>query len=115
MSALAYNEGMKEVKYFKFENGKSPVIEWIDSLDAVIQSRIYSRITRIQEDNLGDYKNLGDVSELRFKFGSGYRIYFSEINNVIVLLLNAGDKKTQSKDIKKAKEYFDIWKGQYYE
>ena len=43
-------------------------------------------------------------------FGSGYRIYFSEINNVVVLLLNSGDKKSQSKDIKKAKEYINTWR-----
>ena len=104
---------MKEVRYIKLVNGNSPVEEWIESLDIIIQSRIYSRITRIQEDNYGDFKNLGEISELRFKFGSGYRIYFAEINNVIVLLLNAGDKKTQQKDIKKAKEYFNTWKGQY--
>lgn len=45
-------------------------------------------------------------------FGAGYRIYFSEINNVLIILLSGGDKSTQSKDIKKAKEYLAIWKGQ---
>ena len=35
-----------------------------------------------------------DILELRFSFGSGYRIYYTEIDNIVVLLLNAGDKKS---------------------
>ena len=44
-----------------------------------------------------------EISELKFTFGSGYRIYYSELKDVIVLLLCAGNKKTQSKYIKLAK------------
>ena len=51
------------------------------------------------------------LNELKFKFGSGYRIYYSELDDVIVLLLCAGDKKTQSKDIKLAKEYLNDYLG----
>lgn len=106
---------MKEIVYFKQENGKIPVKEWINSLDSSIRKRIYARLVRLEENNSGDCKNLGEISELRFKFGSGYRIYFAEVDNIILLLLNAGDKKTQSKDIQNAKEYFQLWKGQYNE
>jgi len=42
--------------------------------------------------------------ELRFKFGSGYRVYYTIKNETIVLLITGGDKKSQSKDIEKAKE-----------
>lgn len=106
---------MKEIVYFKQENGKIPVKEWINSLDSSIRKRIYARLVRLEENNSGDCKNLGEISELRFKFGSGYRIYFADVDNIILLLLNAGDKKTQSKDIQNAKEYFQLWKGQYNE
>jgi putative addiction module killer protein len=106
---------MKEIIYFRLENGKIPVKEWMDSLDSSVKKRIYARLVRLEENNSGDCKNLGEISELRFKFGSGYRVYFAEENNVILLLLNAGDKKTQSKDIKNAKEYLQLWKGQYHE
>lgn len=104
---------MKEIRHFKLKNGKYPVKDWINSLDLSIQVRIYSRLARVQEDNYGDCKKLSEISELRFNFGSGYRIYFAEVNNIIILLLNAGDKKTQKKDIEKAKEYLQLWKGQY--
>ena len=84
----------------------------MSSLDNFTRKRIYVRLVRLQEDNYGDYKKIGEISELRVQFGSGYRIYFAEVDNVIILLLNAGDKKLQTKDIEKAKEYFNIWKGQ---
>lgn len=106
---------MKKIEFFKLGNGKEPVKEWLDSLDSITRKRIYARLVRLEENNYGDCKNLGEISELRFKFGSGYRIYFTEINNIIIVLLNFGDKKAQSKDIKKAKEYLNILKGTYNE
>lgn len=101
---------MKEIIIFEI-NGKKPLKEWIFSLkDIKTRTRILERIKRIGEGNLGDYKKIdSDLSELRLKFGSGYRIYFSELDNVIVLLLCGGNKSTQVKDIKKAKEYLKIW------
>lgn len=45
------------------------------------------------------------------KFGSGYRIYYTEIDNTIVLLINGGDKSNQSKDIEKAKSILQEWRN----
>ena len=93
-------------------NGKSPLIEWLNSLDKQIKVRIQSRLTRLLENNFGDYKKIdNEISELRSKFGSGYRLYYTEIDNVIVLLINGGDKSTQSKDIKKAKLLLQEWRN----
>lgn len=57
-----------------------------------------------------------NINELKFKFGSGYRIYYSELDDIILLLLCGGDKKTQSKDIKMAKDYLnDYLQGEDHE
>lgn len=103
---------MKEIRFYQHINNKIPVVEWLKSLDKPFRIRIQDRLTRIEQDgNFGDFKKLdNDISELRFNFGSGYRIYYTEIDNIVVLLLNAGDKKVQSKDILKAKEYLEIWR-----
>jgi putative addiction module killer protein len=62
---------------------------------------------------LGDHKYLCDeISELRLDFGAGYRIYYSENNSIIILLLCGGDKSSQDRDIKKAKEYLKNYKEQ---
>ena len=101
-----------KIEYLILPNGKAPIIEWLDSLDSSIKKRINQRILRIEEGNFGDCKKLnGDISELRFTIGKGYRIYYTKINNTIVLLVNGGDKSTQSKDIKKAQKFLDEWRS----
>ena len=81
-------------------------LKWIDGLkDMSGRSRILSRIERFRQGNCGDVKSVGDnISEMRFDFGPGYRAYyFIQIKDHIILL-NGGDKKSQKRDIKKAKE-----------
>lgn len=59
--------------------------------------------------NLGDFKSVGNgVYELRFDFGPGYRIYFGfdKKKNKLIILLAGGSKRTQVKDITKAKQYW---------
>ena len=97
---------MKEIKFYKLPNGKEPVKEWLLDLDNSLRVKVIRRIERIYDDNFGDYKQLdSDLYELRFTLGKGYRIYYTIQNEVVVLLLNAGDKSKQSKDIELAKTY----------
>ena len=97
---------MKEIKFYKLPNGKEPVKEWLLDLDNSLRVKVIRRIERIYDDNFGDYKQLySNLFELRFTLGKGYRIYYTIQNEVIVLLLNAGDKSKQSKDIELAKTY----------
>ncbi len=61
--------------------------------------------------NFGDHKAVGDgVWELRLFFGPGYRVYFTEAGETIVLLLCGGDKSRQEKDIEQAKECWHEYK-----
>ena len=84
---------MTEIKFLKLENGKRPISDWLVSLDRSVQARILDRFERMEEGNYGDFKIIdNEIKELRFKFGSGYRIYFYEENNMVVLLLCGGDK-----------------------
>ena len=77
---------------------------WLSSLkDKKSIARIMARLYRVEHGNFGDHKQItGELSELRFFFSSGYRIYYTIKNNEVVLLLQGGDKSTQNKDIKKA-------------
>ena len=68
-------------------------------------------IDRLEVGNYGDHKSVGNgVFELRLPFGPGYRIYFGEVNNTIVLLLTGGDKTSQSDDINKAVSFWQEFK-----
>ena len=102
----------RTVKILQLANGKCPFTEWMSSLDKATKFRVQSRLTRLLENNFGDYKKIdNEISELRLKFGAGYRIYYTEIDNIIVLLINGGDKSTQQKDIKKAKLMLQEWRN----
>lgn len=97
---------MKEIQFYKLPNGKEPVKDWLLNLDKSLRVKIIRRIERIYDDNFGDYKQLdSNLYELRFTLGKGYRIYYTIQNDIIVLLLNAGNKSKQSKDIELAKTY----------
>lgn len=80
--------------------------KWFKSLrDAKAAAKITQRIVRISSGLLGDVKPVGEgVSELRIDFGPGYRIYFVQRGKALIILLCGGDKSTQAKDIRKAKE-----------
>ncbi len=80
--------------------------KWFDSLqDRVARARIDIRIRRFSLGNAGDVKSVGEsVFEIRIDHGPGYRIYYMQRNNEIVILLCGGDKSTQSKDINRAHE-----------
>lgn len=95
---------MKQVIYYTTIDGKCPYQDWYKKLDKSVRQQVDRRIDRLEEGNYGDYKRISnDLFELRFKIGSGYRIYFTESQDVIILVLCAGDKSSQSKDIAKAK------------
>lgn len=90
----------RELRLYRTSAGKAPFSEWYDSIqDLNLQSRIDKRLERVANGNFGDCRSVGEgVFELRFHFGPGYRIYFGEVDNTIVLLLCAGDKSSQAKD-----------------
>ena len=99
-------QSMKKIVLYETIDGKCPFEKWESKLDKQIRKRIYQRFERVLNGNYGDFKRIDeDIAELRFTFGKGYRIYFSEMDDVIVLLLSGGDKSDQVQDIKKAKEY----------
>ena len=81
-------------------------MRWYEQLkDRQAKARIAVRIRRMQFGNFGDAKAVGSgVFELRFDFGPGYRVYYTERHGEIVVFLAGGDKSTQAQDIEKAKE-----------
>ena len=97
----------KILRNYVTPSGKVPFLEWLNSIkDQSTRLRIRRRLDRLELGNLGDCEPVGEgVSELRLFFGSGYRIYFAEQDEVIIILLCGGDKGSQKKDIKTAKIY----------
>jgi putative addiction module killer protein len=64
-------------------------------------------VLRFEAGNLGDHKSVGDgVWEARLDFGPGYRLYFGKDGSAMILLLNGGDKASQFRDIRTARNYW---------
>jgi putative addiction module killer protein len=78
---------------------------WIDELkDESVRGVIVARIKRLECGLMGDVAPVGDgVSELRIHIGSGWRLYFTQRGAQIIVLLVGGSKRTQKRDIKRAK------------
>lgn len=78
--------------------------DWINALkDRAARARIQVRVDRLVHGNPGQHRNLMDgVSELKIDFGPGYRVYYTERGDELVVLLAGGDKSTQQQDIKVA-------------
>lgn len=102
----------KELREYLTETGRNPFREWLHSLrDATARARIRVRLNRVRLGNMGDCKPVGDgVMELRLDFGPGFRVYFGQVGEVVVLLLMGGDKRTQSRDIATAKLYWQSYR-----
>ena len=102
----------KEVVQYQTREGKAPFRQWLFSLkDEVRRARIRARIDRLELADFGDCKSVGrGVFEMRFHFGPGYRIYFGQDGQTMVVLLCGGKKSSQPKDIKFAQEYWEDYK-----
>jgi len=85
---------------------------WLSKLkDAKGKARIIERIRSAERGNFGDCEPVGEgVSEMRIHFGPGYRVYFARSGNVVYVLLCGGTKRTQNRDIAKAKELAQLLK-----
>jgi putative addiction module killer protein len=101
-----------EVRQYQTADGGVPLSKWLDGLrDGRARARIVARIDRLSVGLLGDWRSVGDgVCELRIDYGPGYRVYYGQDGEALILLLCGGDKRTQAKDIEKAHGYWKDYK-----
>jgi len=87
--------------------------KWLKKLrDPIGKARIIARIRSAEAGNFGDCEPVGNrVSEMRIHYGPGYRVYYSREGETAYLLLCGGDKSSQKKDIDKAHELAEKYRG----
>jgi putative addiction module killer protein len=89
------------VEYIR--RGAAPFGVWFSGLDAPAAAKVAAALYRLEQGNLSKVKSVGKgVAECKIDFGPGYRIYFGQEGNEVIILLGGGSKKTQAKDIKTA-------------
>lgn len=105
----------KALRHYKTPQGKNYFFKWMEGLgDSITRHRIHRRLDLLAEGHYGDHAHLGEgVYELRLMFGSGYRIYFAEEGDIVIILLCGGDKSTQGADIKLAKKCWNEWRERW--
>ena len=97
-----------DIRKYQSEKGDVPFDSWLENLrDSRAKARILIRLKRVEQGNFGDSKSLGDgVNEMRIPEGQGYRVYYGQSGNEVVILLCGGNKSSQQKDIALAKKYW---------
>ena len=100
---------MKRIEYYKTRNGHEPFRDWLSQLDVRTRYKIRAYVDRIAiGTSKKNIRALGDgIFEVKINYGPGYRVYFGEIKNVLIVLLIGGDKSTQFRDIWQAK---NLWR-----
>lgn len=88
---------------------------WLETLnDSTARAKIAARLRRLAMGNPGDVEPVGEgVSELKIKYGPGYRVYYCKVGRQVFVVLGGGTKNTQQKDIEKAKELASQVKRQW--
>ena len=102
---------MYQVVHYETPAGTDVFAEWISELrDQQAAARIAARIQRLALGLFGDCRPLRKgVWELRVDWGPGYRVYYAQSGERVVLLLAGGDKRTQSADVRRAIEHRQEW------
>jgi len=97
-----------ELFYYQTPGGRIPYREWLEAVtDCVSFAAIQSRTDRLKRGLFGDCEPVGEsVWELRVDTGPGYRVYYARSGKQVVLLLCGGDKRKQTADIKRAKDFW---------
>lgn len=103
---------MKQIELFRTPLGREPFRDWFEQLEKRSQIKILVYIERLASGgSRKNIKSLGEgVYELKIDFGPGYRVYFGQKNETIILLLIGGNKDTQARDILLAKT---LWRSTY--
>ena len=96
----------REIRKYETADERCPFAEWVDSYGEGSQtfSRILVNVDKLERGNFSNVESVGDgVYELKIDFGPGFRVYFGQDGDLVVLL-GGGTKATQSPDITAAKE-----------
>jgi len=104
---------MIEIREYLDSDGKSPFEKWFDDLDTRAALKVNTYVTRIGQGNFSRVEGVGDgVYECKIDWGAGFRVYFGKDGDKLVILLGGGTKKRQSKDIERAKAFWQAYKKQ---
>ena len=93
------------------EDGSTPFKQWFDSLDHQAAAKVSVALARMESGHTSNIKWFSGLGEYRIDWGPGYRIYFLQDGDNLIVLLGGGIKKRQPQDIAKAKTLLKEYKS----
>lgn len=104
---------MSSLRVVEYLEGElSPFGRWFASLNAPAAAKVATALYRLGQGHRANVKSVGQgVSEYKVDFGPGYRIYFGQDGNTVIILLGGGTKKTQARDIELAHTRWAAYKS----
>ena len=102
---------MYEIRHDLDAQDRDIFLEWLKALrDPIAKNQIIKRTNRLEAGNFGDHKFCRDgIWELRVDVEAGYRVYYAQSGDAMLLLLCGGDKSKQDTDITRAVSYWQDW------
>lgn len=99
------------IKNFITETENDPFSRWFNKLNAISAAKITAALYRMEMGNFSNVESVGEgLFEYKIHFGPGYRIYFGQDGETLIILVGGGTKKQQSKDIKIAQQLWQDYK-----
>ncbi len=102
----------KRIIYYYTITGECPYRDWYNTLDKSIQLRVDKRIEKLRAGLYGDHHWLqkSELSEIRMDFGKGYRIYYYDLDQTLILFIGGSEKKDQKKVVQQCNDFFNDFK-----
>ena len=92
---------------FRADQANTRQLQSAPEYDRIGRHRIRARLKHLEFGHFGDWKNIGEgVVELRIHTGPGYRIYVGREKRDMTIILWAGPKRTQARDVARARHYW---------
>lgn len=85
------------------QDGACPYTDWFDRLDSQAAAKVATATLRLSMGNTSNLKWLGGIGELKIDWGAGYRVYLGRDDDRVIVLFGGGTKRTQNKDIQRAR------------
>lgn len=91
--------------------GVNTFADWFENLDSIAAAKIAVAVSRMEAGNLSNIKWFSGIGEYKINWGPGYRIYLTKDGDKLIILFGGGIKKSQKKDIEKAKQLYQEYKN----
>ena len=99
------------VREYIREDGSIPFKRWFDSLDFQAAAKVSVTLARMEAGHTSNIKWISGLGEYKIDWGPGYRIYFLQDGDNLIVLLGGGTKKRQQNNIAKAKALLKEYKS----